>query len=326
MESRIDSSIRSYIKHYSCKFSYKSHKLYPLDIAHTQYMQSEAHTSKKIERYFLEIAWGAEYTEQMTQAIRWLQDEIAERMLQKLDIVKLDVKAALLVPAFPGKYLSAITKRFPGVRIDSVYEEDLSGISSFSFKASLFRRRIFNGAQNCSLEDYLKSGKLALPDNSVDFIFSDLLLQDLADPRHFLQECWRVLKEGGLFSFSYLGPDTGKELRSVDSDIVKLKNLLSPWDMHDMGDALLGERFSDPVMDMEFLNLGYESDVLLLADAGALKLIESAPTNTLEKGLLPQKLTLEVVYGHAWAIGKQLARVQDNVAYIDVNQIGRKSR
>ena len=326
MESRIESSIRSYIKHYSCKFSYKSHKLYPLDIAHTQYMQSEAHTSKKIERYFLEIAWGAEYTEQMTQAIRWLQDEIAERMLQKLDIVKLDVKAALLVPAFPGKYLSAITKRFPGVRIDSVYEEDLSGISSFSFKASLFRRRIFNGAQNCSLEDYLKSGKLALPDNSVDFIFSDLLLQDLADPRHFLQECWRVLKEGGLFSFSYLGPDTGKELRSVDSDIVKLKNLLSPWDMHDMGDALLGERFSDPVMDMEFLNLGYESDVLLLADAGALKLIESAPTNTLEKGLLPQKLTLEVVYGHAWAIGKQLARVQDNVAYIDVNQIGRKSR
>jgi malonyl-CoA O-methyltransferase len=289
-------------------------------------MQSEAHTSKKIERYFLEIAWGAEYTEQMTQAIRWLQDEIAERMLQKLDIVKLDVKAALLVPAFPGKYLSAITKRFPGVRIDSVYEEDLSGISSLSFKASLFRRRIFNGAQNCSLEDYLKSGKLALPDNSVDFIFSDLLLQDLADPRHFLQECWRVLKEGGLFSFSYLGPDTGKELRSVDSDIVKLKNLLSPWDMHDMGDALLGERFSDPVMDMEFLNLGYESDVLLLADAGALKLIESAPTNTLEKGLLPQKLTLEVVYGHAWAIGKQLARVQDNVAYIDVNQIGRKSR
>lgn len=326
MESRIDSSIRSYIKHYSCKFSYKSHKLYPLDIAHTQYMQSEAHTSKKIERYFLEIAWGAEYTEQMTQAIRWLQDEIAERMLQKLDIVKLDVKAALLVPAFPGKYLSAITKRFPGVRINSVYEEDLSGISSLSFKASLFRRRVFNGAQNCSLEDYLKSGKLALPDNSVDFIFSDLLLQDLADPRHFLQECWRVLKEGGLFSFSYLGPDTGKELRSVDSDIVKLKNLLSPWDMHDMGDALLGERFSDPVMDMEFLNLGYESDVLLLADAGALKLIESAPTNTLEKGLLPQKLTLEVVYGHAWAIGKQLARVQDNVAYIDVNQIGRKSR
>jgi malonyl-CoA O-methyltransferase len=55
-------------------------------------------------------------------------------------------------------------------------------------------------------------------------------------------------------------------------------------------------------------------------------LIESAPIKTLEKGLLPQKLTLEVVYGHAWAIGKQLARVQDKLAYIDVNQIGRKSR
>ena len=72
-------------------------------------MPLEVHASKKIERYFLEIAWGAEYTQQMTQAIRWLQNEIADRMLQKLDIVKLDVKAALIVPAFPGKYLSAIS-------------------------------------------------------------------------------------------------------------------------------------------------------------------------------------------------------------------------
>jgi malonyl-CoA O-methyltransferase len=46
----------------------------------------------------------------------------------------------------------------------------------------------------------------------------------------------------------------------------------------------------------------------------------------LKKGFLPQKLTLEVVYGHAWAIGKHLGKAQDNVAYIDVNQIGRKTR
>jgi len=45
-----------------------------------------------------------------------------------------------------------------------------------------------------------------------------------------------------------------------------------------------------------------------------------------QKGVLPQKMTLEVVYGHAWAIGKRLAKAQDNVAYIDINQIGRKTR
>jgi len=262
----------------------------------------------------------------MTQALRWLQEEIADRMLQKLDIVKLEVRDVLLIPEFPGRYFSAFKKRFPGARIYGVYEGDPTGIEALRFKALQLWRRLFRGGPSSSLTTYLKSGKLDLPDNSVDLIFSDLLLQDLADPRHFLQECWRVLKEGGLLSFSYLGPDTGKELRALDAGVLKLKNLLSPWDMHDMGDAVLGERFSDPVMDMEFLHLDYESDVLLLADAGALKLLQTAPTKMVEKGLLPQKLTLEVVYGHAWAIGKHLAKAQDNIAYIDINQIGRKTR
>jgi malonyl-CoA O-methyltransferase len=289
-------------------------------------MKSVMRVSKKSERYFLEIAWGAEYTERMTQSITWLQDEIADRMLQKLDIVKLDVKAVLLIPEFPGEYFSALKKRFPGARVDGLYEEGVSSITSIPTKLFQLWQRIFKGAHRSPFKDYLQSGKLALPDNSVDLIFCDLLLQDLSDPAHFLQECWRVLKEGGLLTFSYLGPDTGKELRALETGSLKLKNLASPWDMHDMGDALLGERFSDPVMDMEYLHLDYESDDLLLADADALKLLQTKPSHSLEKGLLPQKLTLEVVYGHAWAIGKYLAKAQDSVAYIDINQIGRKTR
>lgn len=284
------------------------------------------HVSKKSERYFVEIAWGAEYTEPMTQSITWLQDEIADRMLQKLDIVKLDVKAVLLIPEFPGEYFSALKKRFPDARVDGLYEDDVSSITSKRTKLFQLWQRVFKGAHRSPFKDYLQTGKLALPDNSVDLIFSNLLLQDLSDPPHFLQECWRVLKEGGLLTFSYLGPDTGKELRALKTGSLKLKNLASPWDMHDMGDALLGERFSDPVMDMEYLHLDYESDALLLADADALKLLQKKPADSLNKGFLPQKLTLEVVYGHAWVIGKHLAKAHDSVAYIDINQIGRKTR
>lgn len=93
-----------------------------------------------------------------------------------------------------------------------------------------------------------------------------------------------------------------------------------------MGDALLAERFSDPVMDMEYLTLDYESDALLMADIGSLKLIHSGSLKYSETHLLPQKLTLEVVYGHAWAIGKHLAKAKDSIAYFDLNQIGRKTR
>lgn len=268
--------------------------------------------------------WGAEYTEQMTQSIRWLQSEIADRMLQKLDIVKLDPKDVLLIPDFPGAHAEFLSKRFPGFALHSAAEGGLSGTDSWLLKMARKWRSVFRGGSSVSLEVFRRTARIALPDNSVDLIFSDLLMQDLQDPRLFLKECRRVLREGGLLSFSYFGPDTGKELRSLDNPHqLDLQDLVSPWDMHDMGDALLGERFSDPVMDMELIKLDYESDVLLLSDATALHLIQtSLAGNQLFE--LPQQLTLEVVYGHAWALGKHLAEAQNHIAYIDPNQIRRK--
>jgi malonyl-CoA O-methyltransferase len=280
---------------------------------------------KCFEKCSLEIAWGAEYTEPMTQPIRWLQDEIADRMLQKLDIVKLEVKDVLIVPDFPGKHLKMLAKRYPRARIYSVTEEGVSGFQMWRAKALSNWRSLF-ACKVSTLASFTSSGRFDIPDNSVDLVISDLLLQDLADPKHFLQECWRVLREGGLISFSYLGPDTGKELRAITLPKIRMQNLLSPWDMHDMGDALVAERFSDPVMDMEYLTLDYEKQELLLADIRALKLMHSDPLEVSQIDVLPQKMTLEVVYGHAWALGKHLAKSKDNVAYIDLNQIGRKTR
>jgi len=261
----------------------------------------------------------------MTQPIRWLQDEIADRMLQKLDIVKLDVKDVLIVPDFPGKHLASFAKRYPYANIHSLTEPGIATFEMWRSKVMVNWRSLFR-RNSSSLADYLAKGKFNLPDNSVDLVFSDLLLQDLPDPQYFLQECWRVLREGGLITFTYLGPDTGKELRALETSLITLKALLSPWDMHDMGDALLGERFSDPVMDMEFISLDYQSDELLLIDAEALKLLEIPASEGNKNAVLPKKMTLEVIYGHAWAVGKHLAKSQDNVAYIDVNQIGRKTR
>ena len=262
----------------------------------------------------------------MTQPIRWLQDEIVDRMLHKLDIVKLDVRDVLVAPDFPGKHLAAFAKRFPHARIHSIAEAGSSTSQLWFAKILANWRSLFRTAHSSLISSYLSTGKFDLPDNSVDLVLSDLLLHDLADPKHFLQECWRVLREGGLIAFSYLGPDTGKELRSVGPLPFQIKNLLSPWDMHDMGDVLMAERFSDPVMDMEYLTLDYENSALLIADVQALKLGDSASNSNHEMTDLPPKLTLEVVYGHAWAIGKHLAKAQDSVAYIDINQIGRKTR
>jgi malonyl-CoA O-methyltransferase len=259
--------------------------------------------------------------------MRWLQDEIAARMLQKLDIVKLEAKDVLLIPDFPGAHAPFLTKRFPHICLHSAPETELSGLDLFKLRVIRFWNSRIRCASVVSLDEYKKTGRINLPSNSVDLLVSILFIQDLSDPRQFLKECWRVLKEGGLLTFSYLGPDTAKELRSAPmTQQLPIQNLASPWDMHDMGDALLGERFSDPVMDMEFLGLDYESDTVLLADARALHLLGPDFLSSVLEVPLPKKLTLEVVYGHAWALGKHLAKPQDHVAYIDLNQIGRNTR
>ena len=246
------------------------------------------HGSKINQRDFVEMAWGAEYTELMTQSIKWLQDEIADRMLQKLDIVRLDAKSVLLIPELPRRYFLKLKKRFPSIRVDSVYEENHSGLASIQDKLLLSWQIFFEGAHRSPFKDYVETGKLALPDSAVDLIFCDLLIQDLPDPIHFLQECWCILREGGLLTFSYLGPDTGKELRALEGAPLKLKNLVSPWDMHDMGDALLRERFSDPVMDMEYLYLEYETEQALYKDGLALGLIsQDAQLEELNKQIQP---------------------------------------
>ncbi len=279
-----------------------------------------------IESDSVEVAWGAEYTESMTQPIKWLQDEIAERMLQKLDIVKLDVRDILLIPDFPGNHHASLAKRFPRARIHSVIEDGSSRFQLWISKTAANWRSLFSAGAVGSLSHLRDNNKFSIPDHSVDLIFSNLLLQDLVDPKLFLRECWRVLREGGLVVFSYLGPDTGKELRALSSSSLQLKNLISPWDMHDLGDALVAERFADPVMDMEYLTLDYQKSELLLSDIEALGLANVNHHLDAEMDDLPHKLTLEIVYGHAWAIGKHLAKSHDSVAFIDVNQIGRKTR
>jgi len=70
----------------------------------------------------------------MTQSIKWLQDEIAARMLQKLDIIKLVVKSVLVFPDFLGAHANFLAKRFSGLRFYSAPESSLSGFNLLRFK------------------------------------------------------------------------------------------------------------------------------------------------------------------------------------------------
>jgi malonyl-CoA O-methyltransferase len=262
----------------------------------------------------------------MTRSLRWLKDDIALRMMQKLELLKHRPTSLLIVPDAPGIHANSLARRFPKAALASVLEPDLDWLDRTSLKLARTGRFIKNGMTQFPTMDL---SCLRLADQSQDMVFSNLWLQSLNQPKWLVQEAWRVLREGGLFSFSYLGPDTGAELRAMQLPSGAPSSALpGAWDMHDLGDALVESRFSDPVMDMEYLYLEYESDALYLQDALAIGLLktEEAQAIAADKTIkLPQKMTLEVVYGHAWVVGKHLSKAKDTLAFISPDQIKRKN-
>jgi malonyl-CoA O-methyltransferase len=265
----------------------------------------------------------------MTRSLRWLKDDIALRMMQKLELLKHQPSSLLIIPDAPGIHANRLAKRFPKAALSSIPDSDLSWSDTTKMKLARTFSFITNGLSRFPT---MREGRLALPDQSQDMVFSNLWIHSLDQPKWVVQEAWRVLREGGLFSFSYLGPDTGKELRAMQYDGMDgppLAALPGAWDMHDLGDALVESRFSDPVMDMEYLYLDYESVALYFQDALALGLLSAQQVQVISADKtvkLPQKMTLEVVYGHAWVVGKNLSAAKDTLAFISPDQIKRKNR
>lgn len=171
--------------------------------------------------------------------------EISVRLLQRLDYMRIKPDVVVALGADADYAAQQLTKRYPTANV----------ITS------------------------LPDGK-----HTVDLIFSNLTLHRSPDAGGALQQFARVLKPEGLLLFTTLGPDTFKELNSVDGAFI---------DMHDIGDGLLNCQLLDPVMDMEFITLNYSSLQPLQQDLRALEL-------KLNPSAAPCTATLELIYGHAW--------------------------
>ena len=157
---------------------------------------------------------------------------------------------------------------------------------------------------------------MPLTDECVDLAISNLAMQ-WTDPEHVAREVVRMLRPEGLFMFTTFGPDTLKELRQAFASIDSYSHVNRFVDMHDIGDLLLNNRFSTPVMDMEYITLTYDDVISVMHDLKAIG--AHNVTQTRRRGLMGKKhwqqvidtyetlrrdgklpATFEVVYGHAW--------------------------
>ncbi|MBY0557004.1 MAG: methyltransferase domain-containing protein [Burkholderiaceae bacterium] len=251
----------------------------------------------------------------------FLRREIAERMLDRLGLVKISPQRLLDAGCGTGADLAVLQKTYAAAHI--------LGVDAAPAMLQAARQR---AGRSSSLNQLLskllpaKAGvdllcgdfaELPLGPLSVDLVWSNLALHWHPQPDRVFAEWRRVLRVNGLLMFSCFGPDSLRELRSAFAEADLAEHTLPFVDMHDFGDQLVEVGFSTPVLDMETITVTYDTAAALLADVRALG---GNPLATVPRGLMGRQrwqrmlaalergrradgklgLTFEVIYGHAF--------------------------
>ena len=237
-----------------------------------------------------------------------LQQEIGSRLLERMDMVRLQPARILDLGAGTGFFTAALMQRYPEAEVLAL---DLA----MNMLCHARQRDTAAPQLHCVCAD---GERLPFADDSFDFIFSNLMLQWCMELEPVFTELRRVLAPGGLLMFTTLGPDTLRELRASWSAVDGLTHVNMFPDMHDVGDALLGTRGAEPVMDVERITVTYRELHTLMEELkhiGAHNVTAGRPRGLTGRhrfgrmaeayetfrrdGVLPA--SYEVVYGHAWS-------------------------
>lgn len=259
-----------------------------------------------VDRRLLRRAFQGAATRYEQAAI--VQREIGNRLLERLDLLKIDPAVILDLGCGTGLITAQLCKKYRRARI--------IGLERAPAMLRIARQR----APWLQPVRAIVGEPEALPlaSASCDLIFSNLALQWCEDLETVFIELRRVLKPGGALFFTTLGPDTLLELRRSWQAVDDMNHVNAFFDMHDIGDALRRVGLAEPVLDVERLTLTYPRLEGLLSDLkslGAANLTAGRRHSLTGKGrwqamrtayerfrradgLLP--VSCEIVYGHAW--------------------------
>ena len=245
----------------------------------------------------------------------FLLREVERRMLEHLDLVRLEPAVIVDAGCGRGAGLLALRQRYPGAALIGVdLAEAMARLARVALapppRGMLARLR---GAPAVAPAHLLVADMMQLPlaPSSCELVWSNLALHWCAQPQEAIAQWHRVLRPGGLAMFSAFGVDTLMQLRSAGATLMDFP------DMHDLGDALVHAGFADPVMDMERIDLSFASAAAALAEIRALGgnalrgrfrgLRGGATRRQWEERIGAEAgadgrvtVSFEIIYGHAW--------------------------
>lgn len=261
-----------------------------------------------------------------------LQYEVADRLLERLDVINIRIQTVLDVGCGTGYCTRVLGARYKRAKIIGL---DLA-------PAMVTQARQQHGRWRQGRYLAADAERLPIAANSVDLVFSNLVLQ-WCNPDVVFSEFARVLRPGGTILFSTFGPDTLCELRQAWREINDAPHVHDFIDMHDLGDALMRAGLIEPVMDRENLILDYADVTAVMRDLKGVGAHNVAPNRTrglsgksaftrfktayealAKNGRIPA--TYEAIYGHAWA-GQATRGIKNNDTHrIPISAIGGRGR
>ena len=185
-----------------------------------------------------------------------LQREVQEQLAGRLDFYLQQPERIVDVGAGTGRGSAMLKQRYPKAQVlalDSALP---------MLRAAKQHMRLLKPFRRICAE----ATALPLPDHSVDVLYSNLCFQWVDDLPALFGECARVLKTGGMLTFSSFGPDTLKELRAAWAAADQQPHVGRFLDMHDVGDALINAGLRDPVLDVSRYTLTYSEPQGLLRE------------------------------------------------------------
>lgn len=252
----------------------------------------------------------------------FLQREVADRMLVRLEYMKLEPKRIVDVGCGTGYGTRKLAGRYPKADIIAL---DLARnmLCEARAQAPWWKRHLSLPGVQATRYLCADMEQLPLAARSAGLLWSNLVLL-WCDLERSVSEAHRVLEDNGLIVFTTLGPDTLKELRHAFTGVDGYEHVNRFIDMHDVGDVLVQAGFADPVMDMEIITVTFDGLPAMMRDLKTIgagnrlmgrarglmtprrwRHVAERYETERRDGKLP--VTIEVVYGHAWKAPARVA-------------------
>ena len=246
------------------------------------------------------------------RASPWLHEEVASRMQQRLDFIKLQPQQWVHWEPVRGGLQAhrALQKRYPQAQVWLAHAQ--------AQQAMLAREALQKPWWQPNRWWAPRMHWGLPPEGQAQMLWANMLLHTSAQPQQLLKTWHKALATDGFLMFSCLGPDSLRELRGVYAQHGWPEPAHEFTDMHDWGDMLVEAGFAEPVMDMERISLSFDSPERLLDELRGLgrnlhvQRFAGLRGRQWQKQLLQALLDLanpedggrlvlsfEVVYGHA---------------------------